>query len=220
MRTRSSTAAWNKIRSFLDECFVVREPLMARLDVQRPQDSSVMDSLADRFLDSFGLPISGHDTSVTYLNWFLDEAQLDEALSMIDSLPETFLDAYGRQLVHVIIKMSQPKLKDSESKVLPNQGGDRYLGFEGEPDRILGENYFDAELGKNNFLYTFLSLPFDEPDTEFRDYVEFLRARFPCAMSGSAWKKWTLAKSGRSYVGRKFKLGKGAIVSGRGDRAG
>ena len=206
LRTKSSTASWAKIRRFLDECFLVTEPLVARLDVRRQNDLSGMDSLVDRFVDCFGSPISGHDSTATYLNWFLDDAQLDEALSVIDSLPETFVDTYGRQLVHVMVKADQPKLKNSESKILPNQGGDEYLEFEGEPDRILGENYFDAELGKKNFVYAFLSLPFEQPSSEFRNYAEFLRANFPCAMSKSTWKTWALTKSGGAFVGKKVRF--------------
>ena len=206
LRTRSAVASWGKIRGFLDECFVALEPLTARLNVQRNQDSPDLDSLVDRFLDVLGVPISGQDTTSAYLNWFLDDDQLHEALSTIDSLPEAHVDSYGRQLVNLIIKAGELKLADTDGKVLPHQSSDHYLKFEGDPDRLLGENYLDAELGKNNFLYTYISLPFEPVDSEFGEYVEYLRAKFPCAMSKSTWKAWMLNKSGTGYVSRKLKI--------------
>lgn len=205
MRAKSSSASWTKVRRFLGECFEAPERVTARLDVRKPSDSSKMDAIVDRFESSFGSFISGSDAVTTCLNWFLDDDQLDEALSVIDSLPEPFVDELGRQRIHVMVKVQRPKLRDRGHGTLANQGGDHYANFEGEPDRILGENYLDAELGKNNYLYAFLSLPFAEPSAEFYEYAEFLRANFPCAMSKSAWKKWSLTKSGARYVGRKLK---------------
>lgn len=206
LRTKSATASWNKIRGFLDECFVSFDPLTARLNVQRQGDSPDLDALVDCFLGAFGAPISGQDTSSTYLNWFLDDNQLNDALSTIDSLPEAYVDSYGRQLVNVVVKAGQLKLTDTGGKVLPNQSSDHYLKFGGDPDRLLGENYLDAELGKNNFLYAYLSLPFEQADGAFRKYVEYLRGEFPCAMSRSTWKTWMLNKTGTGYVSRKLKL--------------
>lgn len=205
LKAKSSSASWTKMRCFLDECFLVPEPLTARLDVKRQHDLSDMDPIVDRFVRAFGSPISGTSKVATHLNWFLDNAQLNEVLSIIDSLPETFVDEYGRQLVYVLVKANQPKLKDSQNGMLPNQGGNQYLGFEGEHNRILGESYFDAQLGKKNFVYAFLSLPFEQADAEFREYAEYLRGNFPCPMSNRTWKRWTLTKSGKSYVGRKVK---------------
>lgn len=121
-------------------------------------------------------------------------------------MQEAYVDEYGRQLAHVIVKARQPKLKEPDGKILPKQGSDQYLRFEGAPDRTLGENYSDAELGKKNFLYAFLSLPFDQQNAEFYEYADFLRANSPCPMSKSTWKTWSLTKSGSGYVGRKLKL--------------
>ncbi len=206
LRTKSAAASWSRIRSFLDECFVSGDPLTARLNVQRQHDSPDLDSLVERFLGNFGAPISGQDASSSYLNWFLDDVQLDETLSTIDSLPGAYVDLYGRQLVNVIVKAGRLKLTDTGGKVLPNQGSDHYLRFEGDPDRLLGENYLDAELGRNNYLYAYFSLPFEQAGSEFREYVEYLRGEFPCAMSKSTWKIWILNKTGTGYVSRKLSL--------------
>lgn len=205
LRTKSATASWSKIRGFLDECCVSAEPLTARLNIQRQHDSPDLDSVVERFLGIFGAPISGQYASSSYLNWFLDDDQLDEALSTIDSIPETYFDSYGRQLVNVIVKAGRLKLTDSGGKVLPNQGSEHYLRFEGDPDRLLGENYLDAELGQNNYLYAYFSLPFEQADSEFREYLEYLRGEFPCAMSKRTWKSWKLNKAGTGYVSRKLK---------------
>lgn len=181
------------------------EPLTARLNIQDSLGRSETKPTIDRFINTFGDPISGQDSDSRYLNWFLDEGKLDETLSVIDSLADDLSDKYGRQLVYVLIKANRPLLCDATGAVLPNQGADEYLQVEGEPDRFLGESYFEAELGKKNFFYAFLSLPFEEANAEFADYAEFLRANFPCAMSRSSWKTWRLTKSGKSYVGRKMK---------------
>jgi hypothetical protein len=206
LRTKSATASWRKIRGFLDRCFVPADPLTARLDVQRLHASPDVDSLVDRFLAAFGAPIRGQDASTMYLNWFLEDVQLDEALSTIDALPEAPVDTFGRQRVYVTVKAGQLKLMDARGKVLPHQSSDHYLGVEGAPDRLLGENYLHAELGKNNFLYAFFSLPFEQPKDDFREYAEYLRAEFPCPMSKSTWKAWMLNKAGTGYVGRKLRL--------------
>jgi len=191
-------------RHFLDKCCVSADPLAARLNIYAQHESHDLESLVDWCLGVLGAPISGQDASSAYLNWFLDDDQLVEALSTIDCLPEAYLDSYGRQLVNVIVKAGRLKLKDRGGRVLPNQGGEHYLRFEGDPDRILGENYLDAELGKNNYFYAYLSLPFEQADNKFLEYIDYFRRAFPCAMSKSTWKSWRLNKAGTGYVGRKL----------------
>ena len=206
LRSKSATKAWDQIQRFLGACFALASPVTARLDIQIPVESSGLLSFADKMDIALGSPISGQSSGSTHLNWFLDADQLSEVLGLIDRDPGVYLDEYGRQLVRVAIKTSLPELISSDGHTLPNQGSANYLSYEGDSDRLLGDNYVDAELGKNNFFYTYLSLPFSQPDAEFLRYVEFLKKSFPCAMSTATWKRWTLSKNGRTYVGRKLKL--------------
>ena len=206
LRSKSATKAWDQIQRFLGACFALANPVTARLDIQIPVQSSGLRSFADKMDIALGSPISGRSSGSTHLNWLLDADQLSKVLGLIDRDPGVYLDEYGRQLVRVVIKADLPELLSDDGRTLPNQGSANYLNYEGDPDRLLGDNHVEAELGKNNFLYAYLSLPFSQPDVEFLRYVEFLKKSFPCAMSTATWKRWTLSKNGRSYVGRKLKL--------------
>jgi len=93
---------------------------------------------------------------------------------------------------------------DSNGNQLPFQSRKEYLQFDIDFQRYLGESFIYARISETSTAHLYLSLPFEEVNDEARLLVNRIQEHFPARLSTKHWKRWTLTKNGKSYVGRKI----------------
>jgi hypothetical protein len=93
---------------------------------------------------------------------------------------------------------------DSNGKPLPFQNRDDHLQFDIDFNRFLGESYVYARISETSTANLFLSLPFEDATDEALELVNRIQNCFPARPSSKHWKKWTITKSRKTYVGRKI----------------
>jgi hypothetical protein len=136
-------------------------------------------------------------------NWFLTEAQLMSALQIMDSIGRIPSDEHGFGVFNLSYKLEFAFRSPASGEVLPFQRQEDYLNFEGDYERFLGRSVLAVEFSAQSYASAFFSFPFEEWSNEARELVRFIQAELPFRISEKRWKRWSLTKSGQTYVGRK-----------------
>ncbi len=135
--------------------------------------------------------------------WEIDPAMLRSLIFDLETLrPIPTVGYAGRSLVvHVYWNLV---FIDTQGNQLPFQSRNDYLQFDVDFQRYLGESFMYSRISETSTAHLFLSLPFEEANDEATLLVKRIQKDFPTRLSSKHWKRWTLTKNGKSYVGRKI----------------
>lgn len=136
--------------------------------------------------------------------WGLDVNDFRDTANRLEAIRPISLTEYtGYQVVlHATWKLNF--LRNDSEVPLPFQSRVDYDEFEVAWQIFLGESGMYARISEKSTAGIFLSLPFEEVSSECRELVGRIQNAFPVRLSAKHWKRWTLSKAGKSYVGRKI----------------
>ncbi|MBP6002088.1 MAG: hypothetical protein KA746_01520 [Pyrinomonadaceae bacterium] len=135
--------------------------------------------------------------------WEVSPTQLEPLIYDIERLRPIPNAGYaGRSLV--VNVFWNLVFADPNGHQLPFQSRNEYLQFGVDFQRYLGESFVYARISETSTAHLFLSLPFEEANDEARSLVTRIQTHFPARLSSKHWKRWTLTKNNKSYVGRKI----------------
>ena len=200
LRVRGARKAWQLLEGFLQECTDTVEPHEAYLECY-----SDIDHLRSTVEQAFGLPATKQRANdYSGVDWKLRADQFDEAVRFFDTVdPPEENDVPSSALG---VQCSFRLLTPGTRQVLPGQDSALYLQQEVEWRRLLGESRLCARVASRTSANLFLSLPFDAPNSEFQQYLDFLESNLPFRLSRKHWTVWRLSKKGDKYVGRRLQL--------------
>lgn len=136
--------------------------------------------------------------------WKVDPTELRPLIYDLERLRPIPIAGYaGRSLVaHVYWNLV---FADTKGEPLPYQSRSHYLDFDVlYRTSYLGESVLYARISETSSANLFLSLPFEEANDEAGRLVKRIQEYFPARLSSKHWKRWTLTKNGKSYLGRKI----------------
>lgn len=137
--------------------------------------------------------------------WALDVNTLHEVAAQLEKLRPIFHAGYaGWQVVlHATWKL---EFREEDSHLaLPYQSRTYYNDFEITWNVFLGESGVYARISEKSTAALFLSLPFEEVTEDCHRLAVRIQKAFPVRLSAKHWKRWSLTKAGKNYVGRKIK---------------
>ncbi len=135
--------------------------------------------------------------------WCVDPNDLKPLIYDLEGLRPIPDAGYAGQSLVVHVNWNL-RFADFRHKQFPFQNRNEYLQFEVYFQRYLGESALYARISETSTANLFLSLPFENPDEEAMELVKRIQTHFPARLSSKHWKRWTLTKNGKSYVGRKI----------------
>lgn len=136
--------------------------------------------------------------------WGLDVNSLHETAARLEQLRPISLAGYaGWQIVlHATWEL---RFREDETQVpIPYQSRIHYNEFEFGWQMFLGESGMYSRISEKSTAAIYFSLPFEEVSADCLALVSRIQDAFPVPLSRKHWKRWSLTKSGNSYVGRKI----------------
>jgi hypothetical protein len=206
VRANSFVSAGEALEKFRLRCTNSPPPLLIRLDIRHSAaaPSPLLASVGKRFSASFGKPAAVGKKPDGMTNWFLTEAQLMPALEVMDSIGPIPADEHGFGVFNLSYKLEFAFRSPISGEVLPFQSQQDYLNYEGDYERFLGRSVLAVDLSAQSYASAFFSFPFEEWSSDAAELARSIQAELPFRISEKRWKRWTLTKSGQTYVGRKL----------------
>ena len=205
VRAKSFVAAGEALDKFRLRCTNAPPPVLIRMDVKNSvgMPPSLLASVSARCSEAFGKPAAVGEGPNGMTNWFLTEAQLMSALGIMDGLVPIPTDQYRFGAFNLSYKLEFAFRSPVSGEVLPFQRQEDYLNFEGDYERFLGRSVLAVDFSAQSYASAFFSFPFEEWSREASELATFIQADLPFRISDKRWKRWSLTKSGQTYVGRK-----------------
>jgi hypothetical protein len=204
VRAKSFVAAGEALETFRLKCTNSASPVLVRLDLANSAATSTfLNSVSAQCTKIFGPPSAVGKSAGALTNWFLSEAQLSSALEIMDRLNQIPADKHGFGVLSLSYKLEFAFRSAATGEVLPFQSQQDYLNWEGDYERFLGRSVLTVDLSAHSHASAFFSFPFEEWSSEAAHLAWFIQSALPFRISEKRWKRWSLTKSGQSYVGRK-----------------
>lgn len=205
LRQRGFVEAFEALEKFVNSISLEREARSVYLELidlgsgAYTHFLSLSSEFDDKYLRKQGRQIGEYRGS----QWEVDPSELRALIHDLEKLrPVPMADYAGRSLVvHVYWNLV---FAGSGGQRLPFQSRDEYLGFDIDFQRWLGESFMYSRISETSTANLFLSLPFEEISPECVELTKRIDDAFPGRLSSKHWKRWSLSKSGNSYVGRKI----------------
>jgi hypothetical protein len=135
--------------------------------------------------------------------WIVDPASLRSIVATLEKhrpMPKT---RYAGHAASMYVTWNLV-FSDASRRPVPYQGKEHYLGFKYDAERFLGQSFVYARISEATTAHLFLSLPYEDVNSDARRLAGQIQAHFPAPLSSSHWKLWRLSKSGQRYVARKI----------------
>ena len=198
----SASQALRRWRDFLAACGSPVQPLECSFNIRALSDAQVIDpSVVEAIHSAF--PMQG--TFVPRNNNFspVPPDRLDEAVALLESIEPQPADKWGNVPVwlntHADFHLKTP----DGSGLWPGQGTGGFGDFKTPAGVRLGISNGGLNLEARKSIGLMLSVP-DATDDDLAVLVPWLQAALPFRMSSKHWTRWSLAKNGRTYRGRRF----------------
>ena len=204
LRTRGFVAGFNALQSFATAVSLVLSPPRLAVEVLEGKGvpveftSSLFSDLDVRFTKRTDRRVGEYVAH----QWAVEPTSLEgivDTLEKLRPIPKTEYAGHAA-LVHATWNIV---LFDSSRRPLPYQGKEHYLGFDCDSQRFLGQSFVYARISEATTAHLFLSLPYEDVNSDVRRLAAQIQTHFPARLSSSHWKIWRLAKNGQRYVGRK-----------------
>ena len=189
-------AAHARMLAFLERCTEPVEPLeyCFRIhDVPGLRDNPTLrQEVARRFFD-------GHT------RFPFQPAEADRALDFLVSQQPQPTNEYGMAPLWLWM-VTRVRLRDPDTGVLlPGQDPERFGLCQADGDILLGTSRVQLVLDNSARISVGFSFP-DLEDDQLRELVPRLQEHLPFKLSRKHWKRWTPAKNGNGYLGRRISL--------------
>lgn len=205
LRHKGFVKTFEALQNFVNSISLQREASSVTLELFDPGNGGYTHFLAltSEFDFKFGRKQVRQIGEYRGYQWEVNPIDLRPLISELERLRPIPNAGYaGRSLVvHVYWNLV---IADSLGVPLPFQTRDEYLKYDIDFKRYLGESFMYARISETSTANLFLSLPFEEVTESAIELVKRIQEHFPARLSSKHWKRWTLAKNGKSYVGRKI----------------
>lgn len=130
--------------------------------------------------------------------------RISEALDLLATLEPQPTNQWG--MAPVWLRLSANfSLKGPDGKIWLGQDRSDFGHFETQTGVRLGASHTNLTLEAKRSMGLLLSVP-NATDADLADLVPWLQSHLPFRLSPKHWSRWTLAKNGRTYRGRKLTM--------------
>lgn len=130
------------------------------------------------------------------------ETRIADALDLLTSFEPQPANPWGMAPVWLVF-VSDFALRAGDGTVWPDQDPVRFGSFQTSTGVRLGASTTKLSLQAKRSMGLLLSIP-NATDDELAELKPWLQQGLPFKLSSKHWSRWTLAKNGRTYRGRKL----------------
>ncbi len=187
---RDAHQAWS---GFLASCTVPTN-VRCYFDLPQTPELTVEPSVRARIAEAF--PAEGRRYPVP-------NDRVNEALDPLTSFEPQPTNPWGMAPVWLRFSAEFRLVDPADGELWPGQEPERFGFFETPTGVRLGASRTNLSLQARRSMGMLLSIP-NATDAELAVLVPWLQDRLPFRLSTKHWSRWTLAKNGRTYRGRKL----------------
>jgi hypothetical protein len=162
-------------------------PMTPELTVESAVVARIAAVFPDRTRDRFPVPLD----------------RIGQAVDLLESIEPQPTNQWGMAPVWLWFRADFHLLRPDGSGVWPGQDPARFGHFQTPAGVTLGASSTRLVLQARRSLGLTLSIP-EASDEDLRRVVPWLQSHLPMRLSSKQWTRWTLAKNGRTYRGRKI----------------
>jgi len=162
-------------------------PMTPELIVEPGVVARITAVFPDRTRDRFSVPLD----------------RIDQAVDLIESIEPQPTNQWGMAPVWLWFKADFQLLRPDGSGVWPGQDPARFGHFQTPAGVTLGTSSTRLIVQAKRSVGLTLSIP-DASDEDLRQVQPWLQNHLPMRLSAKQWTRWTLAKNGRTYRGKKI----------------
>lgn len=129
--------------------------------------------------------------------------RVQEALNLFSSIEPQPTNPWGMAPVWLRFTADFRLVHPGTSEVWPEQEPERFGHFQTPTSVRLGASQTNLSLEARRSMGLLLSIP-EATDADLAVLIPWLQAHLPFRLSTRHWSRWTLAKNGRTYRGRKL----------------
>lgn len=130
--------------------------------------------------------------------------RVNEAIDLLATLEPQPTNRWGSAPVWLVFECDFA-LKGPDGRVWPSQHTATFGSFQTLTGVRLGASSTNLSLHAKRTMGLLLSVP-DATDADLTDLIPWLQSALPFRLSRKHWSRWTLAKNGRTYRGRRLNL--------------
>ena len=131
--------------------------------------------------------------------------RVNEALDLLTSFEPQPTNPWGMAPVWLRFSADFRLMRPGAAELWPEQEPERFGYFETPTGVRLGASRTNLSLQARRSMGMLLSIP-NATDADLAVLVPWLQDHLPFRLSAKHWSRWTLAKNGRTYRGRKLTL--------------